>query len=443
MSKKFFSEEEVEILKKNKYVRNVSPKAITYSDEFKYIFIEEHSNGMLPLSIFIKYGFDPEILGSDRIKGSSKRWRRLHKKNGIIGLDDSRKSNSGRPRKTKLTVEEELERLRAQNELLKAENELLKKLEKLERVVIENRILLPSRMKFELIKGVIEKYRLKNMVRYLCGIAEVSRSGYYNYFCEKSQENRLKRDQEDEIVLEIILKAYRFKRRKKGAKLIKTTLAKHFGINYNLKRIRRIMKKYNIVCSIRKANPYRRMLKATKEHSAVENVLNREFKQETPGKVLLTDITYLNYGMGHRAYLSTILDSSTNEVVAYNVSKKIDLKLVTDTIQKLLTSNLLRDDSFIHSDQGAHYTSPRFKKLLKENNLGQSMSRRGNCWDNAPQESFFGHFKDETHLKSCKTYDDLLMEVDDYMDYHNNYRCQWNQKKMTPSEYRNHLLNVA
>ncbi|WP_270501476.1 IS3 family transposase, partial [Clostridium butyricum] len=87
-----------------------------------------------------------------------------------------------------------------------------------------------------------------------------------------------------------------------------------------------------------------------------------------------------------------------------------------------------------------HYTSPKFQKLLKDNNLGQSMSRRGNCWDNAPQESFFGHMKDEIDFQSCNTLEELIDMIDDYIDYYNNYRYQWNLKKMTPKQYRNHLL---
>ncbi|WP_317101989.1 IS3 family transposase, partial [Clostridium neonatale] len=89
--------------------------------------------------------------------------------------------------------------------------------------------------------------------------------------------------------------------------------------------------------------------------------------------------------------------------------------------------------------QGVHYTSPKYQKLLKENNLGQSMSRRGNCWDNAPQESFFGHLKDEVDYKSCTTLEDIENSINDYIDYYNNHRCQWNLKKLTPVEYRNQL----
>ena len=112
------------------------------------------------------------------------------------------------------------------------------------------------------------------------------------------------------------MKAYHFKKRKKGARQIKMTLAGQFKIVFNLKRIRRIMKKYEIVCPIRKANPYRRMLKATQEHRVLPNLLKRQFKQDVPGKVLLTDITYLFYGRGQKAYLSTIKDGSTNEILA-------------------------------------------------------------------------------------------------------------------------------
>jgi putative transposase len=286
---------------------------------------------------------------------------------------------------------------------------------------------------------------MKNMLSYLCKIAGVSRSGFYNYFSSKAQIRRNILEKKDAIVKNNILKAYNFKRRKKGARQIKMTLEGQFGIIYNLKRIRRIMRKYEIICPIRKANPYRRMMKATKEHTVLTNLLNREFKQNVPGKVLLTDITYLFYGNGKKAYLSTIKDSSTNEILAYNLSDRLTLDIATNTIRKLINNRRVKltKDAFIHSDQGCHYTSPIFQNLLKTYKLGQSMSRRGNCWDNAPQESFFGHFKDEAYIKSCKTLDELRKEIREYMIYYNNYRYQWALKKMTPVQYRNHLLNSA
>lgn len=261
---------------------------------------------------------------------------------------------------------------------------------------------------------------------YLCEVAGVSRSGYYNYFSEKSQKQRELKDEKDEVVKELILKAFHFKGRKKGARQIKMTLAGQFGVVYNLKRIRR-------------------MMKATQEHRVVPNLLNREFKQDVPGKVLLTDITYLFYGKGQKAYLSTIKDGSTNEILAYHVSDRITMDLATDTLLKLKKNRNFKKakDSLIHSDQWTHYTHPDFQKLVKKLGLRQSMSRRGNCWDNAPQESFFGHFKDETYIKPCTTLEELKREIKQYMIYYNHYRYQWNLKKMTPVQYRDHLLNAA
>lgn len=114
----------------------------------------------------------------------------------------------------------------------------------------------------------------------MCKLANVSRSGYYNYFSDTSISKRSYKEENDLEIYKNVLAAFNFKNRKKGAKQIKMTLQKFFDINYNLKRIRRIMKKFNIECPHRKANPYRRMMKATKEHTVLPNLLNREFKQD-------------------------------------------------------------------------------------------------------------------------------------------------------------------
>lgn len=283
------------------------------------------------------------------------------------------------------------------------------------------------------------------MVSYLCDVAGVSRSGYYNYFSEQSQKRRNEKEVKDKKVKEIILKAFNFKRCKKGARQIKMTLAGQFSVVYNLKRIGRIMKKYGIICPIRKANPYKRMIKATQEHRVVPNILQRKFKQDIPGKVLLTDITYLFYGKGQKAYLSAIKDGSTGEILAYHISERMTIDLATNTLKKLKKNKDFKKakDALIHSDQGVHYTHPDFQKAVKKLGLRQSMSRRGNCWDNAPQESFFGHFKDEASIKSCTNLEDLKREIKQYMTYYNHYRYQWNLKKMTPVQYRDHLLNAA
>ncbi|BDU50469.1 IS3 family transposase [Haliovirga abyssi] len=442
MSNKIFTKKEIEILSKNKYVKTISSKAITYTSEFRRIFIAESQDKILPRAIFEKYGFDVQVLGMKRIRSAAARWRRAYKEQGVLGLDDRRKENSGRPLERELSLEEKYERLQVKNDYLQAEIDLLKKLDVREREVNGKLIELSPSEKFVIIKDVIETSGVKNIIKYLCEVAEISRTSYYNYLSETSKTNKSNQELEDEKARDLIIKAYEFKGRQKGARQIKMTLENEFATIFNLKKIRRIMKKYSIVCTIRKANPYKRIAKATKEHTTIPNKLNREFKQEIPGKILLTDITYLSYGNGQRAYLSTIKDSSTGEIPAYVLSKNIKLEIATETIRTLMENKSFKihKDALIHSDQGVHYTSPTFQKLVKNSGLDQSMSRRGNCWDNAPQESFFGHFKDEANIKECNTFEELINEIDDYMDYYNNYRCQWGLKKMTPIKYRNHLL---
>jgi transposase len=133
MSNKIFTEKEIDILNLNQYVKKVSIKGITYTDEFKRIFISENNNGKSTKEIFEENGFDIDILGMDRVKSSGKRWRAAYRENGVYGLKDTRKGNSGRPNEKELSLEEKNARLKIQNNLLKAENELLKKLDMIER----------------------------------------------------------------------------------------------------------------------------------------------------------------------------------------------------------------------------------------------------------------------------------------------------------------------
>lgn len=440
MSKILFTEEDIEDLKKNKNVARVSEKSITYTFEFKMLFIDEYIAGKLPRDIFTENGFDVAMLGIKRVEQSADRWKKTYDKGGIIALDDTRKTSSGRPSNRELTKEEIIERQEAKIKLLEAQVELLKKLDEKERLLINKSKELKTSDKFELIKSTIESNNFKNLTKYFCRLLDVSRSGYYNYI--NSEDIRKRRDSKDLSAKNLILKAFNRRGYKKGSRSIKMILENEYNVIYSLKKIQRIMKKYKLICPHRKANPYKKIAKATKEHRVVPNLLERNFKQGIPGLVLLTDITYLPYGENGMAYLSTILDASTGELLTHHISKRITLDIAIETIIKLKkqTKVKLNSNAFIHSDQGSHYTSPTFQALLKKNNLGQSMSRRGNCWDNAPQESFFGHLKDSVKTKECTSYEELKSEINRYIIYYNNYRYKWDQKKMTPVQYRNHLL---
>ena len=261
-------------------------------------------------------------------------------------------------------------------------------------------------------------------VSWLCSTAGVSRSGYYNYVKNLTSDKYLLREEKDREDFELILKAYQFKNRHKGARLIKMTLEHDFDTIMNLKKIRRLMRKFNLICPIRKANPYRRMATAMATNNYHDNILNRDFYEAKPFEHLLTDITYIYYGTNkQKAYLSTIKDAATREILAYKLSTNLELDFVLDTVKQLNDrfGYLLTDRTLLHSDQGCHYTSIAYQKLLTQLGITQSMSRRGNCWDNAPQESFFGHMKDELHIKDCLNFEELQLEINDYMDYYNNY----------------------
>jgi transposase InsO family protein len=205
----------------------------------------------------------------------------------------------------------------------------------------------------------------------------------------------------------------------------------------NLKKIRRLMKKYGLFCSIRKPNPYKKMMKELEEATIASNVLERKFREYGPRVVLLTDITYLFYGNHLKCYLSSIKDAYTKEILAWVLSANMEEDFVLETINMLLRNHKdeLKTDSLVHSDQGIHYRVLLFQELLKNNNLRQSMSRKANCWDNAPQESFHGHMKDEIDLKSCKTFEEVQNLINNYIYYYNNERPQWGLAKLTPTEY--------
>jgi len=203
------------------------------------------------------------------------------------------------------------------------------------------------------------------------------------------------------------------------------------------------MNKFGLVCPIRKANPYRRMAKALKTDNVSPNLVNREFSSHGAGKILLTDITYLFYNGRRKAYLSAIRDGCTKQILAHVVSDSLEVDFVLETVENLIANhgNTLKTDAIMHSDQGCHYTSISFRKLLRDKKLRQSMSRRGNCWDNAPQESFFGHMKDEINIEQCDSFESLKAVIDDYMDYYNNDRYQWDLAKLSPNQYGEYLQN--
>ena len=275
--------------------------------------------------------------------------------------------------------------------------------------------------KYEIIELLNTQYSLK----ILCKIANVSVSGFYSW--KKRVVNNNNKEIED-----LISKIFFEHKGRIGIRRIKMELERKYNQIVNKKKIQRIKQKLGLKTQIRrKRNNYQGYLRSQKWCIA-DNILNRQFRQNSANRAYSTDVTYL-ITKNSRYYLSVIKDLCTKEIVAYNVSDKHDLALILGTLEQMPKQN----DAIMHSDRGGLYTSFQYIQKLKELNLIRSMSRSGNCLDNAPIESFFGHLKDEIEYKKCKTLDEIRAKIDEYMYYYNNNRYQWGLNKMTPLEYKN------
>jgi transposase InsO family protein len=252
---------------------------------------------------------------------------------------------------------------------------------------------------------------------------------------------RSKLGDKDEKDADLISAVFFERKEKVGIRQIKMLIEKHCKTVMNKKKIARIKRKYGLVTQIRRRNKYAQFAKIAHEHKSCPNFLNRDFNQVKADEVYSTDITQLNYGKGSKAYLAIFKDLATKEIVSRSVSKRIDLRLVNSALDKALEKlpKVKRKRLMIHSDQGFHFTHISYRKRLDENEVIQSMSRKGNCIDNAPAESFFGYIKDHLELKECFSFEELEEMVTKEIDYYNYDRPQEGLKKMPPMTYRRHL----
>ena len=223
---------------------------------------------------------------------------------------------------------------------------------------------------------------------------------------------------------------------------------KDIGIKISYKRLWRICNKYGFLSDIRKRRypkDYYPKHKQELKDSVVDNILNREFECNKPLTKLCTDITYINIKGGKWLFLNVIIGLCTREIVSYCVSKSIDTKLAIDTVKKLKMKYCDINGCLLHSDQGCTYTSKEFHKFIIENNFIRSMSRKGNCHDNAIVENFFGTFKSESIYKETLkngmlTYSEMEKVIDEYIEYYNNRRKQERISFKTPLKYRKELI---
>ena len=264
----------------------------------------------------------------------------------------------------------------------------------------------------------------------------ISKSSYYSIL---SDDDYGMKERQDEIDIQHIRKVMDYKGFRKGTRTIYMMLPDICGVHFGRNKILRLMRKYNCICAIRRERTELKTSKEILKNNRKPNLLKRGFRLARPGEILLTDVSYLKYGLNRTEYLSCVKDAVSGRVVSHITSSGNDLNLAMDTIITLASA----EDAIFHSDQGSLYFNDQFQNRIKELGYSQSMSRRGNCWDNASQESFFGHMKDECDLPGCSTPEEVKEMIDNYVYYYNNERPQWTRNKMTPAEYEDYLNSLS
>jgi hypothetical protein len=277
----------------------------------------------------------------------------------------------------------------------------------------------------------------------ICQLHGVSKSGYYNWLNNRNNisEKRQAEIDDEKNVMEMFSEVIHKVGHVPGKRTFKTYLFRDFDYKISIARCAKIRKKMNIIASIPHKDAYKGQ--ATHNHvcSSMQDHVKRDFKQG-PRRVILTDITYLYFGMNRELfYLCTFKDAFTCEILGYAVSKRMNVDLVKKAYDNMMAKH---KDSFkkdvkvyIHSDQGSQYLSTEFKQILFDDKFIQSCSRRGNSQDNAPMESFFSRLKTAIMniLVTCSDYDTASQLVINYLDAYNTKHYQYGLGGLTPEEF--------
>lgn len=267
----------------------------------------------------------------------------------------------------------------------------------------------------------------------LTKLAGLSRSTYYNII------NKMKQPDPDHELKEKIVDKYYYHDCGYGYRRIRDEL-RNEGIYVNHKKVYRIMKTLGLKCQVRM-----KKYKAYKGNvgKIADNILNREFDAEKPNQKWVTDITEFKL-CGDKLYLSPVLDLFNREIVSYTIRSRPTYELVETMLDQALERVGENDELLLHSDQGVHYQLAKYQKKLEEHTITQSMSRKGNCHDNAVIESFFGILKSEfLYRKEFDNMEHFKEELERYIHYYNHERIKPKLKSMSPINYRAHLEKTA
>ena len=264
---------------------------------------------------------------------------------------------------------------------------------------------------------VIAEFTGKYSITVMCKFLSVPRSSYYYWLKNKDCEDK------DASLVESIREGQRASCGTYGYRRMTIWLNRVYGIIVNSKRVRRVMKEAGLQSVVRKKKKFKKDQGAVYKY---DNLLARNFYSSRPNDKMVTDITYISTGRG-KVFLSMVKDLFDNSIRGYCVSRNNDLKLVADTLRETFTNIKTDNDKpvLLHSDQGFQYTSKLYERLTSQYGITPSMSRKGNCFDNAAAENFFSHLKSELiNRVKLKDYEEAKKAIDDYIRYYNNKRIQ-------------------
>ena len=291
---------------------------------------------------------------------------------------------------------------------------------------------------FSDIKDECHEFKLSRILKQL----GIPRSTFYGIMNNDMYGNAFEQQKEkDRITAEKIREIIAYKGCRKGTRCVSMMSLTIAGEFISRRRAQRIMRKENLLCTVRMVHPETAELKKKLKENRKDNLVKRTFRLHRPYDLVFTDVTYIKYGSDKTAYLSPVLDCC-GEVISYAVSESQDLTMAFEMLDNI-REHTAHEGTVFHSDQGALYLTDSFQEKLLDMGFVQSMSRRGNCWDNAAMESFFGHLKDYCDFSKCSTFEEVRTTIDDYIDYYNTERPQWNRMKMTPACYAEYMKNMS
>lgn len=262
----------------------------------------------------------------------------------------------------------------------------------------------------------------------LLSCVKMARSTFYYYSKKAGQPDKYER------VKSLISRIYHDHKGRYGYRRI-TLLLKRYGMAINHKAVLRLMEEMKLrsLIRVKKYRSYRGDI-----GKIAPNILNRDFKADRPYQKWATDVTEFKV-KGRKLYLSPIIDLFNQEIISYEITDRPLFKGVMDMLKKLLPLVKGAEQLVLHSDQGWQYQMQKYQQSLRENGISQSMSRKGNCLDNAVMENFFGTIKSELfYMNEYESTEKLKNDIKDYISYYNEKRIKLNLNGMSPTEYRAH-----